>query len=471
MNSITSRFESFELEHSLFDIEIEGVPIWERIRFNVLRQIKRQNGFGQAHTGVTRDWEDYVRGTALFLKNIFINNPYFGDESDILYVGHPRRKLLEDGYWWDIYCDPIHEECNHDYLHLEDAYMLEHYRPARTENLRYLDLINYGGYLQRVLNINEPAIPPEEEGRLQDVSSSIECEFGASVDLLAEVFKVLYVRRTELGLYKRLLQKIDPKLLVIVVSYGKETLIEASKELNIPVVELQHGVIYDQHLGYSYPGSRTKVMFPDYLLTFGQFWKESVEFPIPDDRVIPVGYPYLENSIDKYEDVATRDQILFISQGTIGEQLSKFAIEVNQHPDVEASIVYKLHPGEYDRWEDEYPWLIDADFEIVDVSEPPLYKLFAKSNAQIGVGSTAIYEGLAFGLKTFVYDAPGSEVLQPLVEEGIAPLISTDEDLVASLGQDSSAFDREYYFESKATEKMCRKINEMVESTLYEQIN
>lgn len=148
--------------------------------------------------------------------------------------------------------------------------------------------------------------------------------------------------------------------------------------------------------------------------------------------------------------------MLFISQGTIGEQLSKFAIEVQQAPEIDHDIVYKLHPDEYDRWEDEYPWLVDSGFKVIDSSEPPLYELFAESSAQVGVGSTAVYEGLAFGLETFVYECSGSKVLQPLVEEGSTKSISTAEDFAASLSEGGIYFDQDYYFKRDATKEYVR---------------
>ena len=42
-------FKSFEQEQELFSIQINQVPIWERIRFRVFRKIT-QKGLGQAHT-------------------------------------------------------------------------------------------------------------------------------------------------------------------------------------------------------------------------------------------------------------------------------------------------------------------------------------------------------------------------------------------------------------------------------------
>ena len=446
--------EAFELKHSLFDVQIEGVPLWERIRFQVFREIEQQNGGGRAHTDVGNSWWDYARGARLFLQNLVIKNPYFSEESDIMFVGHHRRKQLDDSDWWDIYCDPLHEAGDYDYTHFEKDYMLTHSTPARTENIRYLDLIEQASNIQRLLNLNQPTIPPESEDKLRNIRRRIQSQFGASVDVVSIARNALHERRAKLSLYKRLLQRVDPELVVLVVSYGRETFIEACKSQDVPVVELQHGVVHEHHFGYSFSGPRTKTTFPDYFLAFGEFWKESVEFPIPDSRVIPVGYPFLEQSIEEYSKTESTDKMVFISQGTVGKELSNFALEVERHPNFDYDIVYKLHPGEYDRWRTEYPWLKNADFEIVQ-NEKRLYRLFSEAIAQVGVGSTAIYEGLAFDLNTFLYDCPGAEALQPLVDDGVATLISSPDELPTNLGNAKPDFDRSYYFAEEPIEQIC----------------
>ena len=459
MDTEPSSFESFELDHSLFDLRINDVPVWERLRFPVYKQIKQQHGTGKAHTGVDEGWREYIRGFELFIRNIFIKNPYLAGESDILYLGQRRRKKREDGYWWDIYCDPIHNACDHKYVHFEEPYLLNHQSPAQTSNIRYLDLINYGSQIQRILGIYEPQITAKDRKAVTDVENKLLDEFDAEIDLLSMTQEVLHSRRTTLPLYRQLLKRVDPKLVVLTVSYGRETFIEACKQQNVPVVELQHGVIYPNHLGYSYPSPRTKETFPDYLLTFGDFWTDVVEFPIPDDHVIPVGYPYLEQSVDEYDHVETKDQLLFISQGAIGEQLSKFAVAVNQHPDINHEIVYKLHPGEYDRWQTEYPWLVDVDFKVIDQSEPELYRLFAESQGQIGVYSTAVYEGLQFGLETYLYECPGEEILQPLIDNGTATLVTSADQLASALVTHTGQIDSQQYFAPNATSRMCEIIS------------
>lgn len=466
MSKVASSFRSFELNHSLFELQIDDVPIWEQLRRKVYTQINRKKGVGQAHTSIGDDWQDYIFGVSLFLRNVFIKNPFFTQKEDILFLGAQRRKRREDGCWWDLYSDPVHENCDYDYVHFEKPYLLSHCSPAKTDNLRYLELITFGGKIQQIFNLNKPNISNEDIRRLEHISEAIQNEFDADVDIVSMARKTLHARQSTLWLYQQLLKRVDPKLAVVVTSYTNETFVEACKKQGIPIVELQHGVIHQNHLGYSYPEPRIKKTFPDYLLVWGEYWKNVVEYPIPNDRVIPVGYPYLEQTVEMYEGRQSIDQILFISQGTIGRQLSKLAMKINKHPNINSDIVYKLHPGEYDRWRDEYPWLTDAGFEIIDSSDPPLYELFAESSVQVGVYSTAVYEGLAFDLETYVYDCSGSDVLEPLIKEGSAELISSADDLATSLGAEKNSFESGYYFAPNATETMCDVLGHLADKAI-----
>ena len=460
MSIDATEYEELENELNLFSIQVNQVPIWERIRFKIFREINQDKDQGQAHTQTGTGLSEHLKGITLWLKNTIHRNSYFAGEHDFLFWGHQRRKLEEDGYWWDIYCDPIHEQTELDYVHMEAPYLLSHRSPAKTQQLRYLDFIQFTGTLQRKFGLRSPSIPDDVIKRLHEAEEEIQRRFEADVDLVSKTKEVLHVRNTTLPLYERLLERIDPNVVVMVVSYGKETFIEACKRKGIPVVELQHGVIYDHHFGYSYPDGTTKTTFPDYLLTFGEFWNENARFPIPDDRVIPVGYPYLEGRLDKYDDIEPTEQLLFISQGTIGQELSQFALKVHEDDRIDHEVVYKLHPGEYDRWEDEYPWLAESDVRVIDGSEPPLYRLFAESNAQIGVGSTAVYEGLCFDLKTFVFETAGADVLKPLVEDGSASAIGSVEGLVKSLNPENEQnFSRDYFFKPHSISNIVSELN------------
>ncbi len=459
--TVHERFLELEADLELFSRRIDGVPFWERVRFEVHKTVVRETtAFGQAHSDVGLQ-HGRLRKLSGLVRNLFVRNPYLSPQREIAVLGHGRRKQLEDGQWWDLYTDPILEALDLDSVSLEKPHQHTHRKPAKTESLRYLDLVKYGGDLRR--KFAAPTVLTDGDERfLEDVADAFEAAFGVDLDLTERVRNELVTRRCRRPLYRRLFERIDPDLVLVVVSYVRETAIEVCKELAIPVAELQHGVISPYHAGYAFPGERPKTTFPDYVLTFGEFWGRTVEFPIPEDRCYPVGYPYLEETATEYDE-RTEDQLLFISQGTIGAELSRFAVELEEL--VDDDVVYKLHPGEYDRWRESYPWLVDSGVEVV--ADADLYELFARSRAQVGVYSTAIYEGLYFGLETYLFDCPGVSQLQPLVEEGAATVVDSPSELADRLAADASRAteDVERFFEPNAIDNVASALERIRRET------
>jgi len=453
VDEVSQEFFELERELNVFNIKPDDVPIWKRIRFNLFEDIRQESvESGQALTRNEYDFASFLKGIQLWFKNMLVKNPFLSDQRDFLFYGHPRRKLEAENKWWDIYCDPVTSGNEIDYLHVERPYLMEHKSPVKTGDLRYIDFIWYTGAVRRNLGLSDVTISGDDRTMLRDVGQAIRTRFDVDIDVVTRAEIKLTRRDSLLDLYKRFLRRVDPTVTIIVVSYGKHTFLEACHDLGIPTVELQHGIIHSNHMGYAFPGTQPQDAFPEYIFTWGQFWNENTEYPLPEDRIINVGFPYLEQRRKKYATVEPKDQILFISQGTVGPTLSKFALETSEHPDIDYDIVYKLHPGEYDRWRDEYPWLVGTDMTVIGSSEPPLYELFAESSVQVGVGSTALFEGLCFDLETYIYEWPGFSIMDSLIEEGAAETISSVDELASSLGTGEIAFNREHYFKSDATE-------------------
>jgi hypothetical protein len=258
------------------------------------------------------------------------------------------------------------------------------------------------------------------------------------------------------------LRMLSPKVAVFLVSYTRENQIEACKELGITTVELQHGIIDEGHMGYNYPEG--KKSFPDYLFTFGHYWKESANFPISDEKIVSIGYPYLEREIDRYGDIEPEDQVLFISQPTTGKKLSKVALNLSERSN-DYEIVYKLHPKEYDDWRIEYPWLENADIKVVDNDRKSLYKWFAQSKTQVGVNSTALYEGRGIGLETFVMDMSGSHKMENLCKEENVNLVSNVEELRNNIKLRRSDQDVEKFFKSFSIRNFSEEIGSVIKDT------
>jgi hypothetical protein len=454
-------FLDFELESNLFSLCIEDIPIWERVRHLLFRDLLRNKGLVKKHTRkAEQDYVNYLKGGYKWVRSLFIKNPYLAASSDYLFIGNPRRKPRKDGQQWDYICDFIIDELSIDNTYIEPPFQLSHRKPAKTENIRYLDLITYTSFALRELNFVNIEITDEEKQKIDNVENDFKSEFDVRLDFESRITEKLRERESRKWLYEHLLDKIDPKISIIVASAFKHTYIEVCKEHNIPVIELQHGGFGPDHLGYSYPGERSSTTFPDYLFVFGEFWKNMVEFPIEEESVFPVGYPYLEKEKSEFNTDRNGEGVLFISQPPSGKITSKFAANFSQRNE-DRTIVYKLHPKEYNNWADQYPWLKDSPITIIAEDEPPLYQLLSESKIQIGVNSTVLWEGLMFNLDTYVLRAPGYERLSYLIESDIASLVSSVSELEEMIDKPNhnAKFDKEYLFTSDPIRNISNALN------------
>ena len=110
---------------------------------------------------------------------------------------------------------------------------------------------------------------------------------------------------------------------------------------------------------------------------------------------------------------------IFISQGTIGSKLSELAWELSKIIDGEKyRIFFKLHPGEFSVAAERYRDLYKTDVVVISDDRYSLYDYFATSSVQVGVYSTAVFEGLGFGLDTYIYKIEMSGNMKELVDAG-----------------------------------------------------
>lgn len=429
------KFLQLEEELGLFEKRIAGIPYWELSRVEVFLTL-----FERKVSGIQKKTSRFKDLTKLlfYFKSLFNlrKNPFFCGEREIIFSGGQRRVLTEDGKWWDIHVDPFLHRVDQTYMSLEYPIDLEHYGPAKTSNLYHFDVLLTLGFLRQKLGLTRVSISADEMYALRQIRTEIEKRFEINLDIPKIVRKRLQERQSLLPLCLKLLKRVKPKLVVMVTNYARKSLVEACKILKIPTVEIQHGVISAYHPGYSFPKSAfNKVDFPDYLLVFGDYWKSIADYPIDTGRVISAGYPYLERKIKQYAQSKRKKQILFISQSRIGIPISKFAVELSKH-NLDYKIVYKLHPREVSDWRIRYPWLVDANVEVIDTLGTDLYRLLGESMVQVGVSSTAIYEGLAYGLKTFLIDVLGVDYFDPLIKTKLVHKVSTAEEMVKLLTDD-----------------------------------
>ncbi len=208
-----------------------------------------------------------------------------------------------------------------------------------------------------------------------------------------------------------LLKKSSFKKIILVNSYANNHLIYAANELNIPTIELQHGIINKNHLGYHYPKVKKNSIsaFPKKLLLFGDFWKDKADYPINENQIIPLGYPHFDENFKKYGRGKKKvNRILVISQQTTQNYLRLFIKKILKKKKI--YFTYKAHPKE-----DLQKAIIFfkqhniSQFVKIVSGNENIFKIFKRHKIQIGVFSTALFEGYFYELKTGIIDLPGSE--------------------------------------------------------------
>ena len=396
------------------------------------RLLKRKNAYGEAHNlrNVSRAKKIKLRMKmikyALFYHHVNIRNV------DALILNHERRVWNEDHYEC-IYTDDIAKQFDRAVV-LERPYQQSHFRPVDTKNLVYTDWIEVMATAKLYFN------KFIAKKKYIQIKEQVKTKIQVACDELSEMMHVSYDLDSFAGLiadgyflyhkkkkmFAKLIERYQPKVILEVVSYNMDCMIvnELAENFKIPTIELQHGATGREHLAYNYPDGVFIRQFPQYYFSFSQFWCEEARYPIPLEQRKNVGFPHIEKKMDEKVGISQEKNkvILFISQGPIGEVLSNLAVELNKRINREEyKIIYKLHPGEYTGWRERYMNLANSDIEVVDSNKVDLYELFAISNFQVGgYGSTAIFEGLYFGLITCIYEKGAVEYLQSLCRKGIA---------------------------------------------------
>lgn len=445
------KFLAIEDELDLFSKRIDGIYFWERIRFEIFMNLVYTDA------GVTNGPKPKKKSRPRYYLSSILNirrNPFLARNKEILFIGTSRRVRRRDGFWWDIYIDDVLQSIENRYISLEySTSRFTHYVPPKTKNIRYLDFIEFLSHIRQILGFAKIQLTKEHNELLSKIRLAIKREFGRDVNIHQRTKLMLKKRKGRLPLYTWLFRLYQPKAAVVAVGYGKEDIIEACKSLKIPVLELQHGVIHRYHLGYSFEGEkRKKLTAPDFLLTFGEYWTKCIEYPFSQDRIIPAGYPLMEEEQRKYNKAKKKKQIVFISQQLSGESISRFALELSKMEDNPYKIVFKLQPQECDTWREAYPWLIDADMEVIDERSDVLHKILAESEVQVGVSSTAIFEGMAFGLRTYLIDGAGVEIFEPLIEQGKVCKVESPTEMLEHLKmqKETTDFEIDYIFKRGA---------------------
>ncbi|MGM0597068.1 MAG: sialyltransferase [Myxococcota bacterium] len=438
VKEICENFFEMENKYDLLNQEFDQVKVWQLLRMILYYKVALKTGtFTKPHAEKIAV-KDIIKSFFFFFY-ASLKNPLQGNyQKDILVFDHSRKVMVDDEYV-DIYTKYLLEELNPESYDVYESYYLGQHLSKKSHNRKYLDVLSVFSYLYSKLGrVN---ISQNQKNLIKKLEKEFKQRFGVELHLQPLFEEEILNFKFGFRFYDLLLKKRKPKKIYLVVSYSfyKRPLIAAAKKNGIPTIELQHGTISPYHLGYNFPGSKELDYFPDYFHSFGDYWTNIVNMPLPPENIINRGFAHFRAQKNKFGRLNKNSrQVLLVSQGAIGRQLSTFAYEAALiMPDYQ--FVHKLHPEEYSIWQSDYPALVKAselpNFTVIDHNKNNLYEYFSESSTLIGVFSTALYEGLAFGCNTFVVDLPGVEYMDLLVEKGIVTKVNRAKELKESIGQ------------------------------------
>jgi len=423
MERFTKAFLEFEVDHDLFSITVKEHCFWEYIRYSVFYQCVFSH-YGNPYRRNLRPFTYVVDGFRSLRLLVRFWRTDWG-QYDILAINYDRSSVI-DGKKRNIHLYPFIKELADEYKILlvdrsltnridDDAYpcpILE-FRPFHFIDRMKSYLVRFEG---------------REQEAMGEIGKKVKDRFGVDVDILLLARSVfafqLQVRRR----YLRILREYSPRMVVYADDANMKGVISAAKTLGIPTVDIQHSLVSSLNILYTYSdtsGVHDRTIRSDYIFTYGSFWREQYRLPV---KIVSVGFPYFDERIRKTPQFAgDRTKNIII----IGQRISKAAVVetalalAELLPDY--TLYYKLRIEEYEDWRLSYPesFSTTPNLKVIDSHATGLYEWFTRCRYQVGINSTALCEGLAFGLTTFILKTEWYAEMAALIQSECVFLVSS----------------------------------------------
>lgn len=469
LTDLAKSFSQFELEYGMFHKRIAGVRFWQYIRDSIYDlHLRAIYGFfdGSGLQQIRGVEEKIVYNLWDYIKENSIFNQMFMGRRDVL-IFASARKVVDDNYRYrDVYTDVIDKKLKQSHYLLDSTRL-----PQTSPNLIYIKQEQFKkvkGIKDETVSINRDEF---ESKVIRPIENYYDIQFNNNHrrQILMMLQERLEKRKGLAKYYTYILEKSRPKAILIVgVNFAMAVLCAVAKKKNIPVIVLQHGEITTTEPTYNTQKAISISAYPDYFFVFSELEKNRGKFLIPSSRVIPVGYPeldeYIKNAKHK-ESKKEKKEILIIS--CVDEKLLKFTNELAKRIDgTRYRIIYKLHPVEYGNWKGAYgQYLLHPNIEVAGEKNKVIYDYFMDAEWVIGMQSTCLYEATAFHVKIAIIDSSFKEDYEEFFEMGRASLINDVEDFLAIIDKKSiNSKASAAWFENNSMEKVQRAIDEIIAS-------
>jgi CDP-Glycerol:Poly(glycerophosphate) glycerophosphotransferase len=412
--------ETIEQKYQTDTIRLsDGTRLWNLLRIFIYSNFQKLG----TDTTQKKFSKNSIKSVLSLFKESFIPLRFPKNITVCGFSSSESRKLYNNTYY-DIYLDPLYEILGDKLAVFEwpetTGYRRKYDHPVYSRHHVPMHIpLSTKTFWCLLFNrlTGRKNFTLESEEVLQDIITYISTT--ASVDktkLTKDVYDFIAVFVSIKHYLYDILKKIKPKAVIIRCGYGRfpMALSQACKDLGIPSIELQHGLITAYLPAYRRTTpTMNKDCIPEYLLTHGEIYADLVRNGnlFDTDKVISTGYPYLQNTLMKKEKTPALKQsfspfphnILFTSQWIVATETKDFVIKVADQLDREnmnVGILFKPHP--YDN--NDYADLGKNKHIILIDKYEDTFKLFSLADIHSTVYSTSGLEAMAFGTPNIFVD-------------------------------------------------------------------
>lgn len=365
----TDEFFAMEKELDLFAQHIDGVPWWDPVRHDVFYFIYYR--LSDAKLIQAPKTSILQRGLNLIIRRLMAGKLrlklLFG-RYDVLALRAPR--IAKKGSKTDVILDDI-LSCTPGRVLIIDTF--PHYYHVRLRSSRI------GSNIKK---------------NFCKLNQAVTARFGQYFDVESLVAQRFMQYCEALSQYEKLLNRVDPKLIVLVQNGIEKALFHAAHDRSIPVIEAQHGLINYVHPAYSYPteiSPGSLPTLPTFFFAFSQHWLDQCHYPVAQSIITGNRQLYISPIRHSSNDILIVSADIY--EDAIEEVLRPAATSLWHR-----RFIYKLHPNQFAYLSEIRDRLSDLpNVEIVS-NEQTFRQLIQCCSNALCVQSTGVYEALQAGL-------------------------------------------------------------------------
>ena len=416
----TDKFQKIEIDNKFFEEkDSNDLLYWDIARYEIFNQIYYElTGIKIPGNEIKKDKTKNLKYIINFIFGyIILRFRLFYKYKYIFFT--LARNIDEKGKSIDIisqdYISHINKQC----------LIIDSFATKETKNYGInKSVYNYGLMAEQYFSRVIKKIKRNNRTNKYVISEVLKREFNVILNIDHIISEALSFYIISKSYYQKLFNNVKPKAVFLVQGGIQKGLFSAAKNLNIHVIELQHGRIGYVHPAYSYPTQikhEDLSTLPDTFFSFSNFWTKKINYPVKN--ILPVGNNlYAFDITFIFANIYTNDLLKVINELLLKKYKGQICIKLHSNQLFEAEFIRTLYK--------------DHDTIHVIGIENSMREVLSISKSIVAIQSTSVYEALHNGLKVFIVKEKDYMTHQDIFDNPNVCIVNSIDDILDAISND-----------------------------------